>query len=70
MALHKLLRHDLAINFLRPGLEMLLKTYLKIMDDIDFDELVEALKTLVEVYHDEIAPYARARRFDLLRKEP
>ncbi len=58
LALHKLLRHDLAINFLRPGLEMLLKTYLKIMDDIDFDELVEALKTLVEVYHDEIAPYA------------
>lgn len=58
LALHKLLRHDLAVNFLRPGLEVLLKTYLKIMDDIDFDELVEALKTLVEVYHEEIAPYA------------
>lgn len=43
MALHKLLQHELAVNFLRPGLEMLLKTYLKIMDDIDFDELVEAL---------------------------
>ena len=37
---------------------MLLKTYLKIMDDIDFDELVEALQQLVNVYHDEIAPYA------------
>jgi hypothetical protein len=48
----------LAIEFLRPGLETLLKTFLKIMDDIDYDELVEALKTLVEVYHDEIAPYA------------
>jgi hypothetical protein len=58
LALDKLLQHELAVNFLRPGLEMLLKTYLKIMDDIDFDELVEALKTLVEVYHDEIAPYA------------
>ena len=47
-----------AIDFLRPGLEVLLKTYLKIMDDIDFDELVQALQLLVNVYHDEIAPYA------------
>jgi importin-7 len=58
IALHQLLKHELAVEFLRPGLETLLKTFLKIMDDIDFDELVEALKTLVEVYHDEIAPYA------------
>ena len=28
------------------------------MDDIDFDELVQALQQLVNVYHDEIAPYA------------
>lgn len=28
------------------------------MDDIDFDELVESLQQLVNVYHDEIAPYA------------
>lgn len=28
------------------------------MDDIDFDELVEALQELVEVYEEEIAPYA------------
>ena len=35
-----------------------MKTYLKIMDDIDFDEMVEALKKLVDVYDEEIAPYA------------
>jgi hypothetical protein len=58
LALHKLLCHELSVSFLRPGLEVLLKTYLKIMDDIDFDELVEALKTLVDVYREEIAPYA------------
>jgi hypothetical protein len=58
MAMDALLTHDLAIEFCRPGLEVLLKTYLKIMDDIDFDQLIEALKHLVEVYHDEIAPYA------------
>jgi hypothetical protein len=55
-----LLEHDLAIDFCRPGLEVLLKTYLKIMDEIDFDKLIEALRRLVEVYHDEIAPYAVA----------
>lgn len=40
VALHGLLGHQAAIDFLRPGLEVLLKTYLKIMDEIDFDELV------------------------------
>jgi hypothetical protein len=58
LALNGLLVHPIAVDFLRPGLEVLLKTYLKIMDDIDFDELVEALKKLVDTYHDEIAPYA------------
>ena len=28
------------------------------MDDIDFDELVKALENIVEVYEEEIAPYA------------
>ena len=28
------------------------------MDDIDFDELVDALRQLVEEYQEEIAPYA------------
>jgi importin-7 len=47
-----------AIDFLRPGLETVLRTYLKIMDEIDFDELIKALQSLVDVYEDEIAPYA------------
>mmetsp|Transcript_10551 Transcript_10551/g.7883 ORF Transcript_10551/g.7883 Transcript_10551/m.7883 type:complete len:192 (+) Transcript_10551:1740-2315(+) len=29
------------------------------MDDIDFDELVQALKNIVTVYEEEIAPYAK-----------
>jgi hypothetical protein len=28
------------------------------MDDIDFDELVQALQELVEVYESDIAPFA------------
>ena len=58
LALNSMLNHEIAVEFLRPGLEALLKTYLKIMDDIDFDELVKALQDLVEVYEEEIAPYA------------
>ena len=50
LALNNLLEHDLAIEFIRPGLEPLLKTYLKIMDDIDFDELVKSLENIVEIY--------------------
>jgi len=53
-----MLDQEIAVEFLRPGLEHLFKTYLKIMDDIDFDELVKALQELVEVYEEEIAPYA------------
>jgi hypothetical protein len=32
--------------------------YLKIMDEIDFEELVGALRIIVDTYEDEIAPYA------------
>jgi hypothetical protein len=59
LALNSLLKvYQLAVDFLRPGLELVLRTFLKIMDDIDFDELVEALRQLVEEYQEEIAPYA------------
>jgi hypothetical protein len=30
------------------------------MDEIDFDELVEALQDIVITYHDKISPYAVA----------
>lgn len=58
LTMNRLLDHEIAVEFLRPGLEALLKVYLKIMDDIDFDELVQALQELVEVFEEEIAPYA------------
>lgn len=43
---------------MRPGLGNVLKMYLKIMDEIDFEELVGALRIIVDTYEDEIAPYA------------
>ena len=59
MALSSLLKHQEAVvGFMRPGLGNVLKMYLKIMDDIDFEELVGALRVIVDTYDDEIAPYA------------
>ena len=58
LALNNLLNHEIAIEFIRPGLESLLKTYLKIMDDIDFDALVHALQNIVDIYGEQIAPFA------------
>ena len=58
LAVSALLEHDVAVEFIRPGLGNVLKIFLKIMDDIDFEDLVNALRRIVDVYEDEIAPYA------------
>ena len=58
VALIKLLSHDFAIEFVRPALGTVIQIYLKLIDDIDYDELIEALKVIVEIFGDEIAPYA------------
>lgn len=58
MALSSMLDHEVVQDLLRPGLGSILKVFLKIMDDIDFEELVGALRKIVEVYEDEIAPFA------------
>lgn len=43
---------------MRPGLETIISIYLKLMDDIDYDELIKALKSLVEVFADDVGPHA------------
>lgn len=58
IALIQMLHHQIAIEFIRPGLGQVIKIYLKMMDEIDYDELVDALKTIVETFDDEIGPYA------------
>lgn len=58
LALTELLEHDAAVEFIRPGLGNILKVFLKIMDEIDFEDLVKALRRIVDVYEDDIAPYA------------
>ena len=54
----ELLDHEVAVEFIRPGLGNILKIFLKIMDEIDFEDLVGALRKIVDVFGDDIAPYA------------
>lgn len=44
LALSKIIKIDVAVNFLKPALQNLLEVYLKIMEDIDSDELIGALE--------------------------
>lgn len=43
---------------MRPGLSKVIKIYLKLIDDIEYDELIECLRRIVDIFSDEIAPYA------------
>lgn len=58
LAISALLDHEVVQDFIRPGLGNVLKIFLKIMDEIDFEDLVGALRKIVDIYEDEIAPYA------------
>ena len=43
---------------IKPALQQLLVTYLKIMDSIDSKDLVDSLRKIVDVYQEEITPYS------------
>ena len=58
ISLIKMLDQEVAINIIRPGLNDVIKIYLKLIDDIDYDELIDSLKKIVEVFDDEIGPHA------------
>jgi hypothetical protein len=58
LAISAMLDHEVVQGLLRPGLGNILQVFLKIMDDIDFEELIGALRKIVHVYDDEIAPFA------------
>ena len=58
VSLIKLLDHDVAVEFIKPGLQQVIKIYLKLIDEIDYDELIESLRKIVDVFEDQIGPYA------------
>ena len=58
LALSKMLKNDVAADFLKPALKNLLEVYLKIMEDIDSEELISALEEIVEKFSEDIGPFA------------
>lgn len=57
--IYKLLRNnEVAQSFLRPALGDMLQVYLKLMSEIDSEELVTALEKIVQFYKEDIEPYA------------
>ena len=58
IALIKFLDQPVAVEFIRPGLSSVIQEYLKLIDDIDYDELIDSLKRIVEVFETEIGPHA------------
>lgn len=57
-SIHKLLHSDEVAELLKPGLKEILTIYLKMMSEIDSEELVAALEEIVSHFKDDIAPFA------------
>lgn len=58
ISLSYLLDHKEAEDLLRPYLQNILECYLKIMDEIDNEAVVNALEAIVQSFHNEIVPYS------------
>ena len=58
LALSKFLKQEQAEKFVKPALKNILEVYLKVMEEIDSEELVSALETIMTVFNDEIGPFA------------
>ena len=58
VALEKILRHDAAMTFIKPGLDQMLKCYLSLMNELDNEELCAAFENVMNIFNNDIAPYA------------
>ena len=43
---------------MKPHLKQVLEVYLKMMDEIDSEELVKALEGIMSIFADDMAPFA------------
>jgi len=57
-ALEVILKIDIAAKFIAPGMDVMLKTYLKLMNEFDNEELVSAFENIMTIFQNEIRPYA------------
>ena len=58
ISLSKMLDDDTAMEFLKPALKNILEVYLKIMEEIDSEDLISALEMIMERFQDDIGPFA------------
>ena len=58
ITMKELLRDDKACEMLKPNLKEILEAYLKLMGEIESEELVNALEEIVSLYNEEIGPFA------------
>ncbi len=58
IAMKELLRDENACNMLKPHLKEILESYLKLMNEIESEELVNALEEIVSLYNEDIGPFA------------
>ena len=54
----KLINNETAEEFLKPAISNILEVYLKIMNEIDSEALVEAFEQIVAAFKDDMAPFA------------
>ena len=57
-ALSKFLKNDVCENILRPGLSSIIENFMRLMDEVDSEELVSAFETFMGVFADDMAPHA------------
>lgn len=57
-SIQKLLHNQEAEQLLKPHLKDILEVYLKMMSEIDSEELVNALEEIVSFFSEDIGPYA------------
>jgi len=57
-ALELVLREDTGRSHIRSGLDQVLKTYLKLMNELDSEELVAAFENIMSIFANEIQPFA------------
>ena len=58
ISMKELLRNDEACKMLKPHLKEILEAYLKLMQEIESEELVNALEEIVSLYNEDIGPFA------------
>jgi hypothetical protein len=58
LSVSKLLQSERACQLLKPYLKFILEGYLKLMDEIESEDLVNALEEIVSLYRHDIGPFA------------